>query len=154
MKKDFSQPFTIEPLSVQLLVQDTSSKKFLLLRPTDDVYEYDWHSLLHCVVQPGEQLSRAVTRFLFEHDLIVYSLREMARQTNIAYSFADDTPGSETTMLCLLAHVDVLPGFSLDTDKQEAVFVPLDELLQALSNGPHDPMARRSAAILVHEASI
>ncbi len=139
MKKDFSQSLEDnDAIRHHLLIQDSISEKFLLFLSTEN-YEDGWHRTLSVDVRVDKQFSLALAKYLYSEQLILLKYRELVSETTVRFSFLDDTPGSETTVKCLLARVDVVEGAKLDAENERVVFVELDEIIARLNEGPFMP---------------
>lgn len=149
MKKDFSQPFEQGTTRYELLVQHAITKKFYVITPTEpDGYELDWYDALTLELPPYQPLTAALAQFLYERGLALNSYRELAQQTDVGFSFVDETPGSEAVNSCLLVTVDIVDQTALEAEHQKLETAELDELLGRL----HNTILRSGIARLMAEA--
>lgn len=134
MKKDFQQPFETTPTQCELLVQDAATDQFLLLQGLPESMEEDWHRSFSFTLEPQQQLSQQLTKYLYDERFIVINYREIGRLTTVNFSFADDTPGEEVTEICLHVVVDIMDDAQFNRENAHLVRVPLSQLAGRLSN--------------------
>lgn len=134
MKRDFSQEFENGSVHYELLIQHAVTKKFLLFKSTE-YFEEDWYRTLTFKAY-DQEFTQALAKYLYDNQLLLNGYRELARQTDVSFSFVDKTPGSKTTSVCLLVVVDVPEGAELGRENEQAVFVDLGELLPRFSTSP------------------
>lgn len=152
MKRDFSQKFDNEGVIYELLIQHSITKKFLLFQSTEE-YEEDWHRTLTFETHDTQKLTQILAKYLYDNQLLLNSYRELARQTDVAFSFVDKTPGSEVTNVCLLVVVDIPENAKLGGDNERAVSVNLDELTAKFSTSPEiSPLSYLGVAHMKAEA--
>src|SRR5438477_495383 len=111
MLRDFSQPFTIGPAEAFLLVEDSVSGKFIALESAEDTKELGEghaHRTFRLNIDPRKDFATQIAKFLHRQGSSLISLRELTRETNVAFSFMDATPGSQSDSICFHAIVDVV----------------------------------------------
>ncbi len=154
MKKDFIHDFDTDSVHAELIVRDSVSKKYLIYTSTEK-HEEDFCRILRFDFDTGKQLSIQLAKFLYENNLVLNSFRKLAEETRVVFSFADDTPGVESTSLCFIAEVDVIEYGKLDQDHAKASFVSLRELLAKLEASPYFGIATDlGIALLISEDEI
>lgn len=136
MKKDFSQNFQVEKLHSELIIRDSVSKKYLLFTSTYE-HEEDFCNTLTLDLETSSPISNQLAKYLYENNLILNSFRELARENNVSFSFIDETPGTESSTICLLVEVDVIDLAKLDDEDSTASFVNIYDFLAKLSAGPY-----------------
>lgn len=133
MLKSFNQPLDREPANVLLLVEDEKTGEFLLLRPLDaddDYYHDGIHNPLHLRLAEHDDLALRLTEYLYSLGLLIITFRELARITSVAFSLADDTPGSQQDAICLRVTVNIAVNSQLD--KQGIVTLPFTDFAARL----------------------
>lgn len=136
MKKDFSQEFELTKLHVNIIVKDEISKKYLLLGSVVE-YEEGFFSTLSLAISPADQITKCLTEYLHKNNLALSRYRELAREVNTSFSFVDDTPGSETIHICILAEVNSMNFDKFSDNDTKPLMVDLYELLEKLSASPY-----------------
>ncbi|SRR6266540_1327630 len=152
MKRDFSQKFNTSNVRYELIIQHAITKKFLLFKSTEE-YEEDWYRTRTFEAPDTQELTQVLAKYLYDNQLLLVSHRELARQTNVAFSFIDKAPGSETTGVCLLVVVDIPAEAKLGTENEQTVYANLDDLLSRFPSSPEiDSLSYLGVAHLKAEA--
>lgn len=154
MKKDFSQSFEQGKIEVLLLVKDARTKRYLVYnRPSTDYYDDDWMSVPHFELDNEAELTRTLVQYLYTLGFVVTNYRELAHQNGIAFSFVDDTPGSEWITICLEVTGSIREGHTLDSEQGEASFVAVNDLsAKSYKEAFMHPVLAQSVALLRQEA--
>lgn len=101
-----------------------------------------------------QNLTQVLAKYLHDNQLLLNSYRELARQTDVAFSFVNETPGTELTSVSLLVVVDIPDNAQLDRENSQAIFVNLDGLLSKFSTSPAmGPLSHLGVAQLKAEAN-
>jgi hypothetical protein len=149
MKRDFSQPFRTRPAYAYLLVE-TAPGMFLQFANSEDP-TLTYYTVLLTEVDDAINPSLHLVRFLHENGLALEEFREVARENRVTYSFIDDTPGTVETDICLYIRATRTAQW-VDKDNEEALFVPLETLLENFFASPAViPVVSRGAAHLIVE---
>lgn len=113
MKKNFTQPFTSEPTTAFIFMQDNVSGNVLLLYTYDNdeenggYYEEEACSLPYLDLDERSNVAQQLVKFVHSYGCSLSSFRELIRETDLAYSYVDDTPGTQRDTVCILARVDI-----------------------------------------------
>lgn len=136
MRKDFSQNFDKRSLHADLIIRDSTAKKYLIYTPSQE-HEKDFCHILSLELDPNEPLSIQLAKYLLHNKFALQSFRELARKTSVFFSFKDDTPGSERTNICLIIDAAIIDNHPLDQAMAKATFVDIYDLLSKLADGPY-----------------
>jgi hypothetical protein len=130
MKKDFTQPFNRGNTTTYLLIEDVVSQHFVVFATPAETEEYghDAYRTLHIELDERRDVSVTgqLADFLMTEGFALNSFRELARETEVAFSFLDDTPGNERDAIALYVRADITEKNTL-FDKKEAQLLPLGE---------------------------
>jgi len=138
MIRNLSQPFLRSKYDRVYLLIELGDGTFL------EFWYDDGHGADYCTTYSVELHNSAdpaveLVAFLQGKGFAVNSFRELARQTEIQYSFVDETPGRQQDVVCLhvLADRTTTP---IDAGRQdEARFVSLDNVLSDLGKSVWRP---------------
>jgi hypothetical protein len=138
MKKDFSQPFVSKDtmLVATLIVRESITRKYVLLSSSEQ-YEEDFYSLLSFDIDPKEQMSQQLGRYLYSKGILVGSYMELASKTGLGFSFIDDTPGTERVNRSLFVEADIPNIETVSSEGVVASLVTLDELIKDIQRSPY-----------------
>lgn len=111
MKKDFSQPLKKSGTTAYLLMQDAVSDRFVMFASKDDIQEYgsaDANRTLSVTLDETQDMSQQLIKFLYSNGFALTTFREVVRQTNVVFSFVDDTPGDQHNEVAIHVQVDIV----------------------------------------------
>lgn len=153
MRNTSVQQFRIEPAHTYVIVQDDISKRYALLRPVD-TWEDDFVNTFRFEPVEG-QVAPQIVRFLDSFGFDVVSFRELLRQTNLQYSFIDDTSGTASDSVCIHAIVNITNRAENVVDEQKLEWHTLTEVGEAMRRSPDDvPVVLLGLAQLLTEEMI
>lgn len=146
MKKSFSQPFKYARFTTAYLLIETREGFFQYLRH-DEPY-VGFYDVLILKLDETEEPDVRLAKFLHENGFSLTRYRELVRETSVAFSFIDDTPGSTADEACFHVCTD-RTNKPLDGDIR---FVSLSGLLDDSSGSTN--MVRLGVAQLLNERNI
>lgn len=135
MKRDFTQQFIkAEATKVYILAEHEASGKFLVFRSfdddrNDDYYSEDFYYLPSLDLFVQDNLTLRLAEYLYAQKLALNSYREIASETDVRFSFLDNTPGEESNILCVHAIADQ-SGQSDQKDNPQALYMHLSDLIK------------------------
>lgn len=105
--------------------------KFICFISKDDVEEFgeDQAARTLRMTFEGKSPTNQLAKFLYDNGFVVNKLRELIRQKNVSFSFADETPGTETDTVCYHVIVDVVGDLT-----SEAALVPFAKFSRMLEH--------------------
>ena len=110
MKRNFTQPFLRGKIvQVFILAEDVETGNFLICRSFDEDEENDGYYSEEYTYIPkigfgrNDDLAQLIAKSLFSYGFVLQSFREIARVTDVNFSFVDDTPGEQTDSVCIHA---------------------------------------------------
>lgn len=109
MLKDFSQPFSVKKSLVYTLIEENTSSKFFCFMAREDMEDYGlsrgW-STLSFYSSPDKDFVNQLAAFLYKEGFSLNSFRELVRETQVSFSFVDNTLGELRDIICVRAKVD------------------------------------------------
>lgn len=135
MLKNFSQPFEAGLSTAYMLIEDRASGKFVAFNSAEDTEEFgedqSYRPLL-LRLSPDKNYITQLAEQLYHNGFVLNTLREMAKETIVQFSFKDETPGSTSDALCLYATVDIITNYRHGDDIK---FLTLADLSRKLREG-------------------
>lgn len=138
MRKDSSQPLKVLPEHVSVIVQDEATGKYALLRSRQE-WEEDICDVFELEPNRGRPVAGQIIAYLDGHGFSVTTLRELARQTEVIYSFANNAPAGTSDSVCMLAVVKRTGRDKKIIEEQKVEWVSIGKLAADLQISPYVP---------------
>lgn len=137
MNKSFNPPFNHSRFITTYLLIEVGRATFLQFADYEDanLTEYRVPSL---ELDSSNDWTTQLAKYLYDKGLLLNSYRELTEETNVSFSFIDDTPGTAHNEICLHVradrHVD-----GIHSQEGEAVLVSLDKMRENFQDTPLFP---------------
>lgn len=142
MLKNFSQQFERLPTNIYFLAKNNSTNKYIVEFAKS--LDLTFYKVPHMTIDNENNIALQITKFLHSKGYIVTRFRILNRETDVHFSFKDNTPGETRDNVCIYAEVDILNAQNTDTEETSLV-----GLLKSLEASPvYDPCVTGGARIL------
>ncbi|WP_405861040.1 hypothetical protein OG407_24000 [Streptomyces sp. NBC_01515] len=135
MKKNFTQPFNRSTYFTARLLVETEPDKFIQFLDQDELGTM-YASTLSLKIDETGDIAIQLAKFLYENSLVLNGFRQIACETSVSFSFADDTPGVEADEVCFHVRADQTGEPLNEEEYGEAVYVSLDQMLTNFRESP------------------
>ncbi len=134
MNKNFTQDFQQPNTLAHLLIEEATSGQFVVFAHKEDIEEYgakDASRTLDLKLGEKSTIALQLTKLLMSRGFALNSFREVARETKVTFSFADDTPGITEDGVAIHVRVDIIDKEALE--REGALLVPFGEYAQRMT---------------------